>query len=356
MCKAKNEGGTRCAHHARLDLESARKQFDANPTLDNHYEVIAATDAYAATPSGATDLQEQIEAATQCEDTETAETLQASMDRGAALRERNQAVASAVAPAARRKTMSGLGEPDLGEPGFEDARGQYETIREQLSNLPEADGQKVRAAMDTAWQLHRGQVRASTTIPYITHPLSNLQTLLDYGITDPDVLAAAALHDCVEDCASVYTKHAGVSTTDEDMQRDITQRAINSTFGSETGAIVAAVSNPLGSAPGATPEEKNRAYVAHATEQIRAHFGAFMVKYSDFIDNAGTLKAAQFDNPARKMKLARKYEPLAKAFEEALGEHERLGVSTLDAQARVRVLRELGRVQDDLGGILDAGS
>lgn len=247
-----------------------------------------------------------------------------------------------------------LGRPDLAAPGYEEPRAQYGAIVAQLASLPAEDAEKVRGAMDVAWQLHLGQVRKSTTIPYITHPLSNLQRLLDYGVTDPDILAAAALHDCVEDCSDVYAEHIGNDTDNEYVQRDVTQSAIDETFGPETGDIVAAVSNEPSSGKTLTRAEKNREYVAHAVTQIRAHFGAFMVKYSDLLDNAGTLKDATFDDPKRKPMLAEKYLPLIEAFDEVADEHERAGVMALPENGRAELRRELARVHADLTEILAA--
>lgn len=249
--------------------------------------------------------------------------------------------------------ISKLGWPDLEAPGLEEPLAQHRAITRQLAEFPHEDENKVLEAMAVAWQLHDGQVRKSTNIPYITHPLSNLQRLLDYGVTDPDVLSAAALHDCVEDCSDVYSSACGANVSNETEARAVTQTAIDETFGTATGDIVAAVSNELSTAEGLSVEEKNARYVAHAREQISTNFGAFMVKYSDFLDNAGSLKDAQFDDPKRKQKLARKYAPLAHAFREAAAEHEGRGDMALSVEGQAELGRELDRIDSELASILN---
>ena len=63
---------------------------------------------------------------------------------------------------------------------------------------PKADARTVERAYEMAAYLHRDQVRKSGE-PYITHPLAVATILADLGMTAP-TLAAALLHDTVEDC------------------------------------------------------------------------------------------------------------------------------------------------------------
>ncbi|XP_017461651.1 PREDICTED: guanosine-3',5'-bis(diphosphate) 3'-pyrophosphohydrolase MESH1-like, partial [Rhagoletis zephyria] len=51
---------------------------------------------------------------------------------------------------------------------------------------------------------HRTQMRADGSTPYINHPIGVAALLTELGgITDPSVIAAALLHDTVEDCEGV---------------------------------------------------------------------------------------------------------------------------------------------------------
>ena len=62
-----------------------------------------------------------------------------------------------------------------------------------------ADTQLIEAALVFAARAHRAQVRKATDIPYIVHPVGVMLLLQAAGETDPDMLAAALLHDTIED-------------------------------------------------------------------------------------------------------------------------------------------------------------
>ncbi len=64
---------------------------------------------------------------------------------------------------------------------------------------PKADVTLLQRAFEVAERAHQGQTRHSGD-DYITHPLSVTQILADLGLTPP-TLAAALLHDTVEDTA-----------------------------------------------------------------------------------------------------------------------------------------------------------
>ncbi len=59
---------------------------------------------------------------------------------------------------------------------------------------------QVLIALPVARKLHDGQYRKSGE-PYFTHPLKVCSTLISYDIDDDVTLAAAILHDVLEDCA-----------------------------------------------------------------------------------------------------------------------------------------------------------
>lgn len=62
------------------------------------------------------------------------------------------------------------------------------------------DLKQTMVALSLARKLHDGQHRNDGT-PYFSHPLKVCSTLISYGICDDVVLAAALLHDVLEDCA-----------------------------------------------------------------------------------------------------------------------------------------------------------
>lgn len=63
----------------------------------------------------------------------------------------------------------------------------------------EANLQQTLIALAVARIMHEGQHRKDGT-PYFLHPLKVCSTLYNYGIKDDAVLAAALLHDVIEDC------------------------------------------------------------------------------------------------------------------------------------------------------------
>ena len=65
------------------------------------------------------------------------------------------------------------------------------------SHYPDGDVGLLRSAYDTAAAAHEGQVR-KTGDPYISHPVAVAHMLAQYGL-DADTIAAAFLHDTVED-------------------------------------------------------------------------------------------------------------------------------------------------------------
>ena len=55
-------------------------------------------------------------------------------------------------------------------------------------------------AVRFASEAHRHQMRKGSTVPYISHPIQVAWLLVRAGFTDEALLAAAVLHDVVEDC------------------------------------------------------------------------------------------------------------------------------------------------------------
>ena len=58
----------------------------------------------------------------------------------------------------------------------------------------------ISKALVFATEAHQGQQRKHNKMPYIVHPLDVFNKLREVGVKDEDVLAAALLHDVVEDC------------------------------------------------------------------------------------------------------------------------------------------------------------
>ncbi|HUY32499.1 MAG TPA: HD domain-containing protein [Pirellulales bacterium] len=63
-----------------------------------------------------------------------------------------------------------------------------------------SDFTNLQAAISFALRKHQGQMRKDERTPYAAHPVRVMMLVaLQFGVTDTDVLAAAVLHDTIED-------------------------------------------------------------------------------------------------------------------------------------------------------------
>jgi (p)ppGpp synthase/HD superfamily hydrolase len=125
----------------------------------------------------------------------------------------------------------------------------------------------VRAAYERARQAHAGQVRnASGGMPYIEHPVAVATRLAQRGYDD-EVLAAALLHDVVED----------TETTVEELRRELGDRVAD---------LVAALSDDESIEPYLERKDEHRRRVAAAGAEAVAIYAA------DKLTNVATLRGA----------------------------------------------------------------
>jgi guanosine-3',5'-bis(diphosphate) 3'-pyrophosphohydrolase len=78
-------------------------------------------------------------------------------------------------------------------------------------------------AIELAVRCHAGQYRkyalGGQRLPYIVHPIEVMKTVWEWGVTDPIIMAAAVLHDIIEDS-------------------DVTARQLVKDFGEEVAKLV----------------------------------------------------------------------------------------------------------------------
>jgi guanosine-3',5'-bis(diphosphate) 3'-pyrophosphohydrolase len=133
--------------------------------------------------------------------------------------------------------------------------------------LPAATCDAVAAAVGFALPRHGDQKRPTGT-PYAEHLLEAVEVLVrGAGVTDPDVLCAAVLHDVVED----------TPCTIED---------VRAAFGDRVAGMVAWVTKPE-PADGADPKTAKEAYL---TGLAGAPDDAILVKLADRASNVQTLR------------------------------------------------------------------
>ncbi|XGU20822.1 hypothetical protein ACETU7_10775 [Rhodococcus sp. 3Y1] len=174
-------------------------------------------------------------------------------------------------------------------------------------------GETLRLAMEVATLAHLDQFRKngikSDEDPYIVHPLRNVLRLLRYGCSDVEILSATALHDTVEDRPHAVIALLGGQTADDMSASEAQERAstlIASRFGHRISELVEAVTNPID-----YPCDNTTAgYQDHVIRAI-ADPAVFLVKFSDFVDNAGSVK---YLSETDRLRLVTKYEPLVEHF------------------------------------------
>jgi len=211
---------------------------------------------------------------------------------------------------------------DAGVPGAPRAFGHLlETVSRRYA---EADLDAMHRAFRMAAKAHAGQKRASGE-PYIMHPLAVAQILAGLNL-DPPTIAAALLHDVVEDTV-------------------VNQAALEEEFGSEIAQLVAGVTK--------ISAIEAREVAASEAESLRRLFLAavgdlrvILIKVADRLHNMRTLDALDSE---RRQHLAQEtleiYAPLA----------NRLGIWQLKSELEDLALRELepevfGAIHSELTG------
>jgi guanosine-3',5'-bis(diphosphate) 3'-pyrophosphohydrolase len=125
----------------------------------------------------------------------------------------------------------------------------------------------VAAAVDFALRYH-GDQRRPTGVPYLEHLLEAVEVLVrGAGVTDPEMLCAAVLHDVVEDTPATV--------------QDVRER-----FGDRVAGLVSWVTKPEPE-NGADPAAAKAAYLSHLTD---APEDAVVVKLADRASNVQTLR------------------------------------------------------------------
>ncbi len=150
-------------------------------------------------------------------------------------------------------------------------------------------------AISFAGRAHAGQFRNDGVTPYVTHPMRVTMTVRDvFGCDDEICLAAAALHDVIED-----------TPTDFD---DLEER-----FGIEVAQCVAALTKEMR----LREPERERAY-DEALEQ--ADWRAKLVKLADTYDNLCDLSS-----PGKQKKIIGLCRRAIAIAMPAMSEHEAVG-------------------------------
>lgn len=197
-----------------------------------------------------------------------------------------------------------------------------------VNNFPQPEVQKINTAIQIASYLHRnayrrGQRGTTENPPYVEHPLRVAIRIFRSLKANPssDTIIAAILHDTVEDNPQEFVafKHLTdneINNINKNANPSEVREAIYSylgrMFSHPVVRIVESVTNPV-----------EGDYNEHVEQALRndspTQEGTFLVKISDFFDNAGSLhhhyKVGGQNKPT---KLIKKYEPLVALFNEVM--------------------------------------
>lgn len=147
---------------------------------------------------------------------------------------------------------------------------------------------RVLDAVSLATRAHEGQKRKDGATPYVAHPVRVMAIMaLRFGVEDPEILAAAALHDVLED-----------TTVDRD--------DLDEEFGSQIAQYVAELSKD----GRLLEEQRERQYME---QLLSASDGVKLCKLADILDNltdhAGMAQSALEKKIAQAEETLRLFEP-----------------------------------------------
>lgn len=158
-----------------------------------------------------------------------------------------------------------------------------------------------------AFRLHDGQVRKDRDqTPYIAHPLRVAERLRAHGVTDSDLLAAAVLHDTIEDCGTSYER-------------------LSAHFGERVAGLVAELTNDK-----RLPKAESKRQML---EDLPRHSAAARtVKLADRLDNLEDMEGSDWDLARRRDYV----EESALLLSACRGVHPGLEQALEEAMARAR--------------------
>lgn len=170
----------------------------------------------------------------------------------------------------------------------------------------------VDRSAELAYDLHREDRR--TYEPYVNHLLRVALSLIEFGVKDADTIAAALLHDSLEDHATELIQKLPEEELPREEQdvRTLGYLALSSLTNERIANIVRELSNPIVD----ENDDKNASYAKHIRHLTEcASLEALEIKICDFIDNTD---AHGQEAPAKRESLDYKQEPIYPMIIQAL--------------------------------------
>ena len=160
---------------------------------------------------------------------------------------------------------------------FSNLRYQEKRFLDNLDSLPDKDKEFVIKAYKLAERYHRGQERDEGG-PYIIHCLRIANSLIEkLGVREKEILAAALLHDTIEDTKLTLSK-------------------VEKIFGKKVARLVAALTRKH---EGDTEENKYKRKLIKHKEIIRSSRDTREIKALDYLDNVKSWALIPRNHPSR---------------------------------------------------------
>lgn len=160
---------------------------------------------------------------------------------------------------------------------FSNLRYQEKRFLDNLDSLPDKDKEFVIKAYKLAERYHRGQERDEGG-PYIIHCLRIANSLIEkLGVREKEILAAALLHDTIEDTKLTLSK-------------------VEKIFGKKVARLVAALTREH---EGDTEENKYKRKLIKHKEIIRSSRDTREIKALDYLDNVKSWALIPRNHPSR---------------------------------------------------------
>lgn len=207
-----------------------------------------------------------------------------------------------------------------------DLLSQLDATLDQLE-LGATSRRHIRDARDLSLCAHFTQADRADGQPYINHPIEVTLTLITkFGFAKPEAIMAALLHDTIEDQAERLIELLSGATKSEAPSRQEGLRLIGERFGGRVAQMVSRLTNPdfhelsvtaqLRGDPRSLFELTCNFYKEHFLEILEHDPEAFLVKLSDFSQNAFALSAVT--DEAKKESLKARYGPVLRALADRL--------------------------------------
>ena len=150
--------------------------------------------------------------------------------------------------------------------------------RPTRASRPSAD--PVQTALEFALEAHLGQARKDGRTAYIVHPVAVMRVLSsELGVTDPEILCAALLHDVVEDTP-------------------VTLGRLRSRFGPRVTRWVEELTLPSETHGPSVPDSVKTKLLVEAVGRIT--WPAVLVKLADRVDNLRDIANARWSDRKRR--------------------------------------------------------